>query len=55
MFCSGFSYVDMIEDAKSGDFCALKRIICHDKKAETEALQAGACFILHVCFHVYAV
>ncbi|CAK8671985.1 serine/threonine-protein kinase 16-like [Clavelina lepadiformis] len=35
----GFSYVDLIEDAKSGTFFALKRIICHDKKAENEALE----------------
>ena len=46
---SGFSYVDMIENAKSGDFCALKRIICHDKKAESEALQVKSYKLL---FHI---
>jgi len=35
----GFSYVDLLEDLKSGSFYALKRIVCHDKKAESEALQ----------------
>nr|XP_002129344.2 serine/threonine-protein kinase 16-like [Ciona intestinalis] len=35
----GFSYVDLLEEAKSGQFVALKRIVCHDKKAENEALQ----------------
>ena len=33
----------MIEDAKSGSFCALKRIVCHDEQAEKEALQVCIC------------
>ncbi|XP_039262505.2 serine/threonine-protein kinase 16-like [Styela clava] len=35
----GFSYVDLIEGKKDGQFYALKRIICHDKKARDEALE----------------
>uniref|UniRef100_H2YRJ0 non-specific serine/threonine protein kinase n=1 Tax=Ciona savignyi TaxID=51511 RepID=H2YRJ0_CIOSA len=35
----GFSYVDLLEDSKSGQFVALKRIVCHDKKAELDGLQ----------------
>jgi len=34
-----FSYVDLIEDLKDGTNFALKRIICHDKKSEQEALK----------------
>lgn len=34
-----FSYVDEIEDLRDGKLYALKRIICHDSKAEKEALE----------------
>nr|CAB3266648.1 serine/threonine-protein kinase 16-like [Phallusia mammillata] len=35
----GFSYIDLIEDLKSGGNFALKRIVCHDEKAKEDALQ----------------
>lgn len=33
-----FSYVDLIQDCSTGKYFALKRIICHDKKAEDEGI-----------------
>uniref|UniRef100_A0A3P9Q636 non-specific serine/threonine protein kinase n=1 Tax=Poecilia reticulata TaxID=8081 RepID=A0A3P9Q636_POERE len=33
----GFSYVDLVEGAKDGQFYALKRILCHDRQARQEA------------------
>ncbi|KAI8516068.1 PREDICTED: serine/threonine-protein kinase 16-like [Branchiostoma belcheri] len=35
----GYAYIDLIEDKKSGKFFALKRITCHSKEDETEALR----------------
>lgn len=35
----GFSYVDLVESKRDGQFYALKRIVCHDKKAQDEALE----------------
>ena len=35
---SGFSYVDLVEDAKTRKLYALKRIVCHGKEDEKVVL-----------------
>lgn len=37
--CSGFSYVDLVEDARNHKDYALKRITCHSKEEERVAAQ----------------
>ena len=39
VYCRGFSYVDLIEDARTHKDYALKRITCHSKEEERLALQ----------------
>ena len=34
----GFSFVDLVKEEKTGNTCALKRILCHDDEAKHEAL-----------------
>ena len=33
-----FSYVDLVQDCTSGEYFALKRIICHDKKVSISSI-----------------